>query len=110
MKKCTKCSKEYDDSKQFCPVCGGQLAPVSGGGGSTHGSKVKTGSWFEQWGGIVLTIVGLLLEWEINAIFGFAVAVVGAICGFQSSNGVNKVASMVIGVIAALLFVIYILV
>lgn len=106
MKKCVKCNKQYDDSKMFCPTCGGQLVPVTP---SSSTSSSGSSSWFDQWGGILLAAVGILIEWELSAVFGLAVAAVGVVCGYNSTNTVNKIGSIVAGVIAALLFLIWIL-
>ena len=105
MKKCSKCGKEYDDSKMFCPVCGGQLtsvAPVT--------PKPNTSpSWIENWGGVLLTVIGLIIAWEVHAVFGFALAVLGLIWGWSSPNKINKILSAVVGGITILLFIWYIL-
>lgn len=105
MKKCIKCNKEYDDSKMFCPTCGSQLtvaAPMP--------IKTKTSpSWLENWGGVLLALIGLIVAWEVNAVFGFALAVVGIIWGWSSPNKINKVMSVVVGVVTILLFIGWIL-
>lgn len=103
MKKCVKCNKQYDDSKMFCPTCGGQLVSVT-----PSPTSSSSGSWFDRWGGILLAVVGILIAWELNAVFGLAVAVVGVVSGYNSSNTVNKIGSIAAGVIAALLFLVWI--
>lgn len=103
MKKCVKCGKQYDDSKMFCPTCGEQLVSTT-----PSPPSPSSGSWFEQWGGILLAVVGILIAWEVNAVFGLAIAVVGVVSGYNSSNPVNKFGSIAAGVIAALLFLVWI--
>ena len=105
MKKCSTCNKEYDDSKMFCPVCGGQLTSVA----PTPSKSITSSSWFENWGGVLLTLIGLVITWEISALFGTVIAVVGIICGWSSPNKINKILSGIVGVLTILIFIIYIL-
>lgn len=106
MKKCNNCSKEYDDSKMFCPLCGGQLTPVAPP--PTPASNASP-SFFENWGGVLLAVIGLIIAWEVHAVFGFALAVLGLIWGWSSPNKINKILSAVVGGITILLFIWYIL-
>ena len=103
MKKCNVCNKEYDDSKMFCPVCGGQLTTVT----TTPSGSNSLPSWFENWGGILLTLAGLIIAWEVHAVFGFTLAVLGIIFGWSSSNKINKYFSVIVGAITVLLFIWY---
>ena len=105
MKKCSKCNKEYDDSKMFCPACGGQLVPVS----TTPSDSKPAPSWLENWGGLLLAVVGLIVAWEVHAVFGTALAVVGIIWGWSSPNQINKISSLIVGIITILLFIWWIL-
>lgn len=105
MKKCSVCNKEYDDSRMFCPTCGGQLTTVT----TTPPSSNAAPSWFENWGGVLLALIGLIVAWEVHAVFGFALAVVGIICGWSSPNKINKIMSAIVGVITILLFIWYML-
>lgn len=105
MKKCSVCNKEYDDSKMFCPSCGGQLVPVA-----PSPQPSVSPSWFENWGGILLAAIGLIVAWELSAVLGFALAVVGIICGWSSHNNLNKILSVVVGGITILLFIWYMLI
>lgn len=102
MKKCNNCSKEYDDSKMFCPLCGGQLTPVAPP--PTPASNASP-SFFENWGGVLLALVGLIVAWEVDAMFGTALAVIGIICGWASPNNTNKILSIIVGGITILLFI-----
>lgn len=102
MKKCGTCNKEYDDSKMFCPVCGGQLTSVT-----PEPAKTAAPTWFENWGGILLTLVGLFIAWEVHALVGFALAVVGMISGWSSPNKINKILSLVVGGITTILVIWY---
>ena len=103
MKKCNTCNKEYDDSKAFCPVCGGQLTTVT----TTPSGSNAAPSWFENWAGIVFTLAGLIIAWELNVIIGVALGVVGIICGWSSPNQINKVMSVIVGAITIVLFIWY---
>lgn len=47
-------------------------------------------SWLENWGGILFTLLGLFMTWEVAAIVGLAFAVVGLISGWSSSNRINN--------------------
>ncbi len=107
MKKCAKCNKQYDDSKMFCPICGEKLAEAPASSGSAS-SGAGSSSWFGQWGGILLAVVGILIAWEIHAVLGFAITAVGVVFGHNSSNKINKIGTIVAGVIAALLFLVWI--
>lgn len=103
MKKCSKCGKEYDDGKMFCPACGGELTAVTPAPAKTNASP----SWFENWGGALLAVIGLIVAWEVHAVFGVALAVVGIIYGWSSPNSANKVLSAIVGGITVLLFIWY---
>lgn len=106
MKKCSTCNKEYDDTKMFCPVCGGQLTSVM----NTSPKPSSSPSWFENWGGVLLTLIGLVVAWEVHAILGFVLAVIGIISGWSSPNKINKILSVIVGAITVLLFIIYVLI
>lgn len=118
MKKCVICNKEYDDSKQFCPACGGKLtdadaaaAPVEAAVPSTP-SETSSGGFdikaiFEKWNGAILTVLAVLIEWYLSLVVGFVVAIVGIVAGWKSGNQINKIVSIVVGIIAILLFIVY---
>lgn len=102
MKRCTQCGREYDDSKQFCSSCGGRLAPVPAAPppnpetGAGSGAKSGSGSWVEQWGGVLLSIAGLILEWEVSVFLGAAMVVVGLLWEIRASD--NK-ASLIVSLL-----------
>lgn len=102
MKKCGTCNREYDDSKMFCPVCGEQLTSVT-----PEPAKATAPTWFENWGGVLLAVLGLIVAWEVHALFGFALAVVGIIFGWSSPNQINKILSIVVGAITVILVIWY---
>lgn len=103
MKRCNMCNKEYDDGKMFCPACGGPLTDVT-----TPIKPSVSPSWFENWGGVLLALIGLFVAWEIHAVIGFVLAIIGIISGWSSPNNLNKVLSVIVGGITILLFIWYI--
>ena len=128
MKKCVTCNKEYDDSKQFCPACGSKLtdadaaaapveaapveaapveaaAPSASSTASSGGFDIK--AIFEKWNGSILTVLAVVIEWYFSLVFGFIVAILGIVLGWKSGNQTNKIVSIVVGVIAILLFIVY---
>lgn len=109
MKKCLNCNKTYDDSKMFCPNCGAKLvsdqppAPAPAAGGSSA-------SFMDQWGGLLLCVLGLIVEWEISVLAGAVITAMGFVAALNSSNSINKIVSFLVSAIAAvLLFLIWLL-
>jgi len=105
MKKCVKCNTQYDDGKLFCPVCGEQLVSDPSG---AQPRSTGPGSFFSRWLGILLGILGLIIEWGSSLLIGFVVALVGAAFGYASSNKINKMGSIVLAIVAAVLFIVVI--
>lgn len=101
MKKCNSCNKEFSDDKIFCPECGSQLTVVK--------AKVNTdgGAIFGNWAGAILTILGLILMWEISWMIGGAIVAVGFFGGISSTNTANKIISCVCTGLAILLLIAY---
>lgn len=121
MKRCTNCNKDYEDSKLFCPECGGSLVlaanavveetkamPNSDGNSNSSG---QTGTptespWYIQWAGTILAVVGLIIEWEIALTFGVVLTIVGFILAKNSPIQINKIVATVLMVIGILLYVV----
>lgn len=55
---------------------------------------------FNQWFGTIVTVLSLLITWEMSMLFGSVLAVAGIIAGLSSSNNVNKVISVIVGAIS----------
>ncbi len=120
MKRCTKCNKEFDDNKLFCPECGSSLisAATDGTGGTTatsgiNGNRNASGGpvapvtdspWYAQWKGTILAAVGLLIEWELSALLGVALIGVGFMLAKDSPISGNKTTTTVLLVIGVILF------
>ncbi|MCM1542884.1 MAG: hypothetical protein NC121_16715 [Blautia sp.] len=121
MKRCANCNKNYEDSKAFCPGCGGALipvantfaentkaAPTSGGNSGSSGQAGTSAEspWYFQWAGTILAVVGLIIEWELSAIFGAALTIVGFILAKDSPIQTNKIVATVLLVIGIVLLII----
>lgn len=122
MKKCTNCNKEYDDSKLFCPECGVSLTPnvssgISGTASSVSGMDLNAvkqsepvptqeSPWYSRWIGTIISVIGLLIEWNISALIGTAVIIVGFLLVKKSSNSKDKAITIVFLVTGILLFLI----
>ncbi len=104
MKKCSTCNQEYDDSKLFCPVCGEQLTDVTP---TPTPPKSEALPWYKNWGGVLLALAGLIIAWEVNAMFGFALAILGMVFGWSSPNKINKISSLIVGAVTVMLFIWY---
>lgn len=108
MKKCQNCNRTYDDSKMFCPNCGTKLV-LEQPSVPTPATNSNSASFMDQWGGLLLSALGLLIEWEFSVLIGVVIAGVGLMSGINSSNNINRIGSILIAVIAALLFLIWLL-
>ena len=104
MKKCPNCQNVYEDSKGFCPKCGAALVDAGVQQETVTPTPAKTGNgFFAKWGALLLGIVGLIICWELSALFGCAIAVAGAFLGWQSENIINKVGSIILAVVCAIM-------
>lgn len=101
MKKCNKCNREFSDDKMFCPECGNQLTALK------PKVNIDGGAGLGNWAGAILTVVGLIVMWEISWIYGGALVVVGLIAGTGSTNVANKIISWVCTAIAVLMLIAY---
>lgn len=115
MRTCSKCQREYDDSMVFCPECGTKLEnfvpvpsePVTVGvtqqfkdaSAKLDGSE----NAFAQFLASILAIVGLLISWEVSAFIGAVIAGIGLAVGWYSTNQLNKIVSLTVGVATVIL-------
>jgi len=105
MKQCLKCNKQYDDTKMFCPSCGGQLTPVATGVPS--GSPAASETWFARWGGTLLAVLGVFVTWEISWTLGLVLGISGAVLGCKSQNTANKVLSIIAAVVTGIMVLMF---
>lgn len=113
MKKCINCNREYDDSKMFCPECGASLVSNESSvinanlntERKTDPAPVSSVPWYQQWMGTIICIVGLLIEWEINAIVGTAVIVSGFLQANKTNSKDKIVSAILLGIGIILCFI-----
>lgn len=127
MKTCENCHRTYDDSSFFCPECGKKLVVQNSNNQPTDISnrvtvengnskkdtykelvKSKTEEWdtsdnvLMRWLPSLISICGLLIAWYFSALVGFGFSVCGIIFGAYSSNELNKLVSLMVGIITVL--------
>lgn len=110
MKKCPNCQSVFEDSKGFCPKCGAALESVTQTQTRTPAPSGAGNAFFAGWGGLIMGVVGLLICWELSAVLGCAIAIGGAVFGWQSDNAVNKIGSLILAIVSGVLTVITMLV
>lgn len=121
MKQCQKCKRVFEDTAFYCPECGEELkayvqapqttvqannasAASAQPGQAEKKDSDSTDTALGGWLATVLGIVGLLICWYVSALFGMAIAVVGGLSGWKSSNIVNKLISTVAAVVSIILY------
>lgn len=97
MKICKKCNHTFDDSAGFCPDCGEKLQIIR------YEEPKKTSKFMTRYFAAIASIIGFIVAWYIYTEMGFVFAIVGILCGAFSKNTVNRVVSIVLGIITILL-------
>ena len=97
MKICKKCNHTFDDSAGFCPDCGEKLQIIK------YEEPKKTSKFMTRYFAAIASIIGFIVAWYIYTEMGFVFAIVGILCGAFSKNTVNRVVSIVLGIITILL-------
>ncbi|MCI8729733.1 MAG: hypothetical protein HFH59_02935 [Lachnospiraceae bacterium] len=62
---------------------------------------------FMRWMASILAVAGLLAEWNISVRAGAVIAVCSACIGWYSKKTLNKIISAIAGILAVLIFVVY---
>lgn len=115
MKVCNKCNQRYDDSQVYCQECGEKLTAMdkaATAGGCLNSIRQQVGQWDQhqsflmRWLPAILSVVGLLVAWELSAVFGMVFALCGTLYGWFSSNQLNKIISIVVGLVVIILAII----
>lgn len=114
MKKCEKCNMTYTDDIDFCTECGSPLSVMPTASPSPISrtdtfTPIQNTDWFKSWGWLLFMILGLIFEWCISAIVGFAIAGVGFWGAMTSDSGVKKGVAIVLGIIAVIFLLIAII-
>ena len=97
MKICKKCNHTFDDSAGFCPDCGEKLQIIR------YEEPKKTSKFMTRYFAAIASIIGFIVAWYIYTEMGFVFAIVGILCGAFSKNTVNRVVSILLGIITILL-------
>ena len=114
MKICKKCNHTFDDSAGFCPDCGEKLQIIR------YEEPKKTPKFLEaiknkseeydnssktvaRYFAAIISIIGFIVAMYIYTEIGFAFSIVGILCGAFSKNTVNRVVSILLGIITILL-------
>ena len=97
MKICKKCNHTFDDSAGFCPDCGEKLQIIR------YEEPKKTSKFMTRYFAAIASIIGFIVAMYIYTEIGFAFSIVGILCGAFSKNKVNRVVSIVLGIITILL-------
>ena len=115
MKICKKCNHTFDDSAGFCPDCGEKLQIIK------YEEPKKTSKFLgaiknkseeydnnsksvTRYFAAIASIIGFIVAWYIRStVIGFAFAIVGVLYGVFSKNTVNRVVSILLGIITILL-------
>lgn len=115
MRKCSKCQREFDDLVAFCPECGTKLEnfvpvpsePVTVGAMQQYkdaSAKLDSSeNVLAQFLASILVIVGLIITWEVSALIGLVIAAVGLLIGWYSTNQLNKIVSLTVGIVTVVL-------
>ena len=120
MKICNKCNAKFEDSNVFCPVCGEKLETLDQTNNNNNVInnlseylKAKSDSFDNnenvliRWLPSILTVLGLIIAWNWYALLGMVVAIVGILYGWFSKNQLNKIITMVVGIITIILCILY---
>ena len=114
MKICKKCNHTFDDSAGFCPDCGEKLQIIK------YEEPKKTSKFLgaiknkseeydnnsksvTRYFAAIASIIGFIVAMYIYTEIGFAFSIVGILCGAFSKNTVNRVVSILLGIITILL-------
>ena len=97
MKICKKCNHTFDDSAGFCPDCGEKLQIIR------YEEPKKTPKFMTRYFAAIASIIGFIVAMYIYTEIGFAFSIVGILCGAFSKNTVNRVVSILLGIITILL-------
>lgn len=97
MKICKKCNHTFDDSAGFCPDCGEKLQIIR------YEEPKKTSKFMTRYFAAIASIIGFIVAMYIYTEIGFAFSIVGILCGAFSKNTVNRVVSILLGIITILL-------
>lgn len=97
MKICKKCNHTFDDSAGFCPDCGEKLQIIR------YEEPKKTSKFMTRYFATIASIIGFIVAWYIDTSIGFVFSIVGILCGAFSKNTVNRVVSILLGIITILL-------
>lgn len=129
MKHCKNSNYSFDDSASFCPTYGSPLevvydnVPVPAQDPSSSVTnffeviKEHLISYAVQWDASdnpiirflpsIMSVLGLIISWHWNSIFGGAVAIGGICYGMYSKNTLNKKIAIAVGVIVVIMVILF---
>lgn len=130
MKQCQKCKRIFEDAAFYCPECGEELqeyvqtqyqttvtsnqtaqtnkkdstvAVLLSQAAEKTAEMDKSDNMLIRWLPTLLSIIGFIVCWNWNWLWGSVIAIIGYIYGRTSQNKVNKYLSIIAAVACVLL-------